>query len=163
MTMSLVISLLTLVLIAGALIWLRRRVNRALDSEEIMAELREEVNGLLREMNQTTERNVALVEDRITRLSELLRRADKSLQLLQREEEKSAVSREVYDNLRLQARRREAERQIDLPESDGSADEVPSLRERVLTLHRQGMAADVIASRVDAPQGEVELIISLHG
>ncbi len=163
MTMSLVVSLLTLVLIAGALLWLRRRVNRALDSEEILAELRDEVNGLLREMNQTTERNVALVEDRITRLSELLRRADKSLQLLQREEEKSAVSREVYDNLRLQARRREAERRIDGPEPDGSADDVPSLKDRVLALHRQGIAADVIAARVDAPQGEVELIISLHG
>lgn len=78
---------------------LRDRVRRATSAAAQMAELREEVSRLVVELNQTTERNVALLEDRISGLSDLLAAADRKIALLQREIEKHDVGVKVYSKL----------------------------------------------------------------
>ena len=78
---------------------LRDRVRRATSVESQIADVREEVSRLLVELNQTTDRNIALIEDRIARLNESLATADKKIGLLRREIEKHDVGSQIYSRL----------------------------------------------------------------
>ncbi len=78
---------------------LRDRVRRVTSVDSQIADVREEVSRLLVELNQTTDRNVALLEDRIARLNESLAVADKKIGLLRREIEKHDVGAQVYSRL----------------------------------------------------------------
>jgi hypothetical protein len=95
--------LITLVLDVGGLllvyVLLRDRVRRATSAEAQIAEIRDEVSRLVVELNQTTDRNIALVEDRIASLNEQLSVADKKIGLLRREIEKHDVGAQVYNRL----------------------------------------------------------------
>jgi hypothetical protein len=152
---------------------MRDRVRRATQAASQIAEIREEVSRILVELNQTTDRNIALIEDRLASLNEQLGVADKKIGLLRRESEKHDVGTQVYSRL-AEARARPAPvppLSVELspmpaaspaPASIAAAGGAPDLHERVMMLHRAGFSASLIASRVGAPLGEVELIISLE-
>src|SRR5208337_3224345 len=95
--------LITLMLDIGGLlliyVLLRDRVRRAASSDAHIAEIRDEVSRLLVELNRTTDRNIALIEDRIASLNELLSSADKKIGLLRRETEKHDVGTQIYSRL----------------------------------------------------------------
>jgi hypothetical protein len=95
--------LITLILDIGGLlliyVLLRDRVRRAASSDAHIAEIRDEVSRLLVELNRTTDRNIALIEDRIGSLNELLSSADKKIGLLRRETEKHDVGTQIYSRL----------------------------------------------------------------
>ncbi len=95
--------LITTILDIGGLLLiyalLRDRVRRAASSDAHVAEIRDEVSRLLVELNRTTDRNIALIEDRIASLNELLSGADKKIGLLRREIEKHDVGTQIYDRL----------------------------------------------------------------
>ena len=207
--------LITLVVDLGGLILvyllLRDRVRRAASAEARIGEIREEVSRLLVELNQATDRNVALMEDRIAVLNDAISTADKKIGLLRRETEKHDVGSRIYSRLaegktprsagmqepgearapraaptprapplavelserpavtgRLEtpaglrgapaAEAEEAEAAAAAP-APGRAGDV---RQRVMMLFRAGFSPSLIASRVGAPVGEVELIISLE-
>ena len=212
---------------------LRDRVRRATTAEAQVAEIRDEMSRLVVDLNNTTDRNIALIEDRIAGLNDLLAAADKKIGLLHREMEKHDVGTKVYGRLvegrqgrgvgpapaaprrpgaagppieagaaappeaeapaapeatvPLPGRPRQRGDRVpepgpgtapeppaplavelsEMPGPRGAAPETaklpaPDLGERVLMLHRAGFAAPLIASRVGAPVGEVELIISLE-
>ena len=229
--------LITLIVDLGGLVLvyllLRDRVRRAASAEARVAEIREEVSRLLVELNQATDRNVALMEDRIGALNEAISTADKKIGLLRRETEKHDVGSRIYSRLaegrpprpdawaeaegregaetraateerppgtapasppvpplavelserpsplvRADARGnaaaaggREAARpasprglQPGSSEPGGSepAARAADVRQRVMMLFRAGFSPSLIASRVGASVGEVELIISLE-
>lgn len=81
-----------------------RRIRRELSGEEVLSAIRDEVQSLIVELNQTTDRNVSLTEERMNRLQTLLREADRKIQLLDREIEKHQVGVDVYERLKSQAR-----------------------------------------------------------
>jgi hypothetical protein len=95
--------LITLVVDFGGLLFvyllLRDRVRRATSVESRMAEVREEVSRLLVELNQATDRNIALMEDKITALNAAISTADKKIGLLRRETEKHDVGSQIYSRL----------------------------------------------------------------
>ena len=95
--------LITLVLDFGGLllvyILLRDRVRRATTSDSQIEEIRAEVSRLLVELNQTTDRNIALLEDKIASLNDALSAADKKIGLLHREIEKHDVGSQIYSRL----------------------------------------------------------------
>ena len=95
--------LITFVVDIGGLlliyVLLRDRVRRATTADSQIAEIRDEVSRLLVELNQVTDRNIALVEERMTALSELLAVADKKLGLLRRESDKHDVGTRIYSRL----------------------------------------------------------------
>jgi hypothetical protein len=95
--------LITVVIDVGGLllvyVLLRDRVRRATSAEAQIGEIREEVSRLVVELNRTTDRNIALVEDRIASLNEQLSVADKKIGLLRREIEKHDVGTQVYNRL----------------------------------------------------------------
>jgi hypothetical protein len=206
--------LITLVVDVGGLIvlyaLLRDRVRRATTAEAQIGEIREEVSRLLVELNQTTDRNILLMEDRIGSLNELLAAADKKIGLLRREIEKHDVGSRIYSRLAQgrpvasavgagtiaaaapkavpQAAATEAavpqaaaapsaatpapplsvelaektDRRSGSPRAEPARDPAQELQQRVLMLHRAGFSASLIAGRVGAPVGEVELIIGLE-
>lgn len=199
---------------------LRDRLRRATTAEAQIADIREEVSSLLVELNQTTDRNIVLMEDRIGSLNDLLSAADKKIGLLHREIEKHDVGAKIYSRLaetrpaaggppaphgspaaaggppaphgspapRAAASRGESVEGAKRPsvgapraehplvvELSERAEEAASsrtdersaagevdVRQRVMMLYRSGFSASLIAGRVGAPLGEVELIISLE-
>src|SRR5208337_2590276 len=95
--------MITLVVDVGGLVLvymlLRDRVRRAASAESRISEIREEVSRLLVELNQATDRNIALMEDKITVLNDAISTADKKIGLLRRETEKHDVGSQIYSRL----------------------------------------------------------------
>ena len=139
---------------------LNRKISKILDSEKILSRVDEEVNSLILELNQTTERNVLLIEDRITKLSQLIKESDKSILLLNKEFNRQKIEPLNYNNL--------SKKRIFIPvedeivKTDTENDENLSDKLRILELFNKGFTSEVIASKTGTSIGEVELIITLH-
>jgi hypothetical protein len=82
-------------------IWflLRSRIRRFLELENLLSGVREEARALIIELNETADRNVSLVEDRMKSLRELLDEVDRRIGLMKRELGTRAVEREIYAKL----------------------------------------------------------------
>ncbi|MBI9103213.1 MAG: hypothetical protein JEY99_12425 [Spirochaetales bacterium] len=85
--MNWILLILGLNIIAVALIYilLRRRIDRAIRSTELLSQIEVEIDNIITELNQTTERNITLVEDKIRTLSLLMEQSDKKIFLINRE------------------------------------------------------------------------------
>ena len=68
-------------------------------TDTIAAKLRREVEEMVRDLNGTTERNIALIENRIASLNELIDKAGKTTGVLRRESEKHDIASQVYTSL----------------------------------------------------------------
>ncbi|MCG8481155.1 MAG: hypothetical protein MI724_18820 [Spirochaetales bacterium] len=180
--------LLNLALLSILVVWLRRLVVRRLAPERILRELHGEIQTLVAEVNQTSDHNISIIEDRIASLRELVHNADRQIEelegLLQRVSE--AAPEEVY-SLPLQTARHEhaepsgeAGRSTDATPSAATreaaavtddhhrtvseeppAEEERDRRTRVAELYEQGLSPELISSHTGVAIGEVELIISL--
>jgi hypothetical protein len=156
-------------------------IDRKSASVAVLDEIRREVGAILTEMNQTTERNIELLEDRISRLQETLDQADRRVSILRRENSRQHSAEKVYSHL---ATPSVPVQPTGVPESasqgggvessgarpDRSEGPTASLeqqpdemtqKERVMVLYRQGIPIERIASRVGTAVSEVELIVSL--
>lgn len=143
---------------------LKKRIARTLAAATVLREVREEVNRILVELNQTTHRNVSLLEDRVASLTELLARADKKIALARREAEKQELAEKLYSELA-------ARRAPSAPPKPGSPPAEPaqapapqSLQEAAadaVRLAQAGLSPALIARRLALSLGEVELILSL--
>lgn len=153
MSLALTVAGVCLLAIYSVYFLLNRRISRVLDSDKLLEKVDEEISGLILDMNQTAERNILLIEDRINSLSNLIREADRAVLLLSRELEKKKEEPVVYSHL---ARSRKVVREPAEP------DENLSDKNRILDLHNQGLASHIIATRTGTSIGEVELIISLN-
>ena len=134
---------------------LRKKIARTLASATVLREVREEVNRILVELNQTTHRNVTLLEDRISSLTELLGKADKKIALVRREAEKQDLAGRLYSELA--GRQQEAAGARQEPVQPQAADrQIEAVR-----LAQGGLSPSLIARRLGLTPGEVELILSL--
>ncbi len=188
---SIVISIVVTLLICLLffLFW-RRSVRRELRTDAVTGKFRREIDALIADMNGTTERNVALIEDSLQKAQLLIEQAERAAMNLRQETEKRDLSRDVYSSLaRSQAaetvvdwkgsgRSREYQREIDAAvpgTAQASAENKPdnaetasetfanmSNKDKVLVQYRRGESSDTIASALGLSRGEVELIISLH-
>ncbi|MBF9016177.1 MULTISPECIES: hypothetical protein [unclassified Oceanispirochaeta] len=180
--MTTVFTGILLILMAGGFIYLKLKVDKVVSGEEWIRKIRDEIDQLILEMNQTAERNVALLENRVKVLQDLLDEADKKLQIMQKETEKSDLSRQVYSHLKKQTvltPPKESENdtpglfddiKLDSAPTTGSSDTEKSekeedsrpLKERVMDLYEQGFGAELISQRLGASISEVDLIINLR-
>ena len=149
---------------------LKKKIARTLASATVLREVREEVNRILVELNQTTHRNVTLLEDRIASLAELLARADKKIALAHREAEKQELAEKLYTELAARRGQKPAAPEPGLPEAatapgpDEPAQAPQSLQDaaaEAVRLAQAGLSPALIARRLALPLGEVELILSL--
>lgn len=148
-------------------IFFKRTIDRSLSTTEILDSVRDEVQHLIVELNQASDRNVGLIEDKIDRLQKLLSEADRKIVVLNRELDKHSVTTKLYDQLRKSAAIENPIQKNRLPkpaiEESAVSEESKSRSnvQEVLDLHRQGFTAGIIATKIGSSVGEVELIISL--
>jgi hypothetical protein len=124
---------------------------------KVLLELESEVNDLILEMNQTTDRNINILEEKIRALSKILNDADKRIKILGTETGKIKAETTVYSRAGLID---EKKLDSDVPLKKKQAVET-NKRDRIIELHNNGFTSSVIASRVGLTVGEIELIISL--
>jgi len=178
--MTAVFAAIILVLMGGGFLYLKVRVDRVVSGEEWIHKIRDEIDQLVLEMNQTAERNVALLENRIKALQALLTEADKKITVLQKESEKSDMSRQVYTHLKKQSvtvppvHHKEPAGKPDLPlfdqietppsppkEHNAEPAKNRSLKDRVMELYSQGFSSEIISQKLGASISEIDLIINL--
>jgi len=160
------------------LFFYRRRIRRKLETETIIKKLKAEIGEMVTALNGTTERNIALLENKIQIVNDLIQKAGNAAGALKREQEKHEHVTHVYNSL---ARSRPLTLDVEespvpdsvpdtgTDEAEGFTAEQPvvdfeslSIRDKALVLHRKGESPDSIASSLDMSRGEIELIISLH-
>jgi len=113
---------------------LRRAAARRMNDPDTVSELRAEVAALVTEMNAATERNVALLEDGVGRLQDLLARVDDVTQA------SAGCAR---------------------PPAERPARAPADRRAEVLRLRRMGMSSAAIVDHLATSPAEVELIVNL--
>jgi hypothetical protein len=98
------LALLALDLAGLVFLWflLRARIRRYLELENLLGGVREEARALVTELNETADRNVSLVEDRIVALRSLLDEVDRRMGIARRELESREAERLVFERLRRQ-------------------------------------------------------------
>jgi len=162
---------------------LRGRIHQELNATTLLKDVQDEVDGMVKELNLSAERNIGLLESRIEEMEGVLAQADQKLVLLAREAERREKSTAVYSQLRRPA---VAESVEPPPESEPESEPVASLpvqppvveptriiplpdpvrprslKDRVLSLRDQGGDIAAIAMATGATRAEVELILSLN-
>lgn len=172
-----ILIIVNVLLVFLVFFYFRRKFQNLVKSDSLLSQVREEIQELLVEMNQTTERNLSLTEERIRRLTDLLEKADKTIVLLNRETKKTERVERTYTGIKPKtlvhtpeetreedARNvtgRTAEKSVSVKAGGDEKEQQKSSRERVLELNRQGISPGSIASKLGKTIGEVELIISL--
>lgn len=175
--MTTVFAGILFILMAAGFIYLKLKVDKVISGEEWIRKIRDEIDELILEMNQTAERNVALLENRVKVLQGLLDEADRKLVIMQKETEKSDLSRQVYTHLKKQS----VVPKLSEGEPPGLFDEIAlepvkneddrgsveagdsrSLKDKVMDLYEQGFGAELISQRLGASISEVDLIINLR-
>jgi hypothetical protein len=117
--------LLAAIEVAGLFaIWflIRAKVRRYLELENLLAGVRDEARALVLELNETADRNVSLVEDRMVALRDLLGDVDRRIGVERRELEARDAERDVYAKLN---RRRPIVPSPDRPTGPEQAPQVP--------------------------------------
>jgi hypothetical protein len=180
---------LNLAVLIGMGIFFHKRIENRMKPDQLIGRLREEVNGVVAELNQATDRNISVLEDRLEAINKALERADRAVKVLQRESERregaglgsgggGGADQERpwrYNDILQRAAAKpppstgvlqaqvEPSQQETKPTAEGADPNgrSPSKKERILDLHRKGIASNIIAGRVGSTVGEVELVISL--
>lgn len=151
MTQIIVSLLLNVIFCTIVYLVLKRKFEREMNPDTVLRQIRNEVNELIIELNQTTERNVSLIEERINQLNRSIEESDKRITLLKKEAEQREDSEKVYSHLNPR---------IIVKDQQPLKKELTK-REQVLDLYGKGIDPKIIASKLDVTIGEIELIVSL--
>lgn len=192
---SLMVSIGSSIILAGLVyILLVKKMHKERSSATITEQVRAEIDRMIVDLNQTADRNIGLIEQRIKSLGGLIKEADHRISLLQKHADNLSRNTDTYSRIRpnsITTPRAESSLKTekstgpstasDRSEETGGSGQLPrtkapdntagadsrteaggqSKRERVISLHKQGISPDIIASRVDSTVAEVELIISM--
>ncbi len=181
---SIMVSIGSSIILAGVVyILLVKKMHKERSSAAITEQVRAEIDRMIVDLNQTADRNIGLIEQRLKSLGDLVKEADHRISLLQKQADNLSKSVDTYSRLRpgnlTNASSASSSKSAVVPDNPRSQPEsIPpkkseesdepaegaggqSKRERVINLYRQGISADIIASRVDSTVAEVELIISM--
>jgi hypothetical protein len=177
-----------LVLWGFAFLYLRSYIKRRTAAAYILGEYSSEVNRLIAEIDAAADRDLTLLEDKISALRKLLDEADKRIRLQKNELEKQNAQEAAFAALgrRYVAKAETAPSLEPAPEAaakpqaekapDAEATppralfirsslqikpKDPPFAEQVLDLYRNGFSADLIAAKLGSTVAEVELVINL--
>jgi len=174
MTSILIIAALQILVSVFLILWTRAGVRRFLGSDEEIDRVRREISALIIELDSSADRNVTVLEDRLSALKDLLAEADKRISVLGQERTRRLPDDTVYDRLG----RATEPRQAPVAESrqDPIAEPlVPFIRfsekplpieepfaDKVVSLARRGFSSDIIAARLGVTMTEVDLVLSME-
>jgi len=99
MTQFSILLALNLVALTIMFFYIKGKVRKTLEFDGLVDKLRAEVGELVRDLNQTTDRNITLFEDAIQALKEASTEADRKAVVLKRETERRSTESAVYDRL----------------------------------------------------------------
>ncbi len=170
--MDLVIAVLVVVAVQLVMfLYMRGRIHQELNATSLLKDVQDEVDGMVRELNLSAERNIGLLEARIDELEGLLAQADQKVILLSRELERREKTAETYSQLKrpvVESEPVEAPELASQPVVEWKSVSVPepvaprTLKERVLALRDQDLDLGSIVTATGATRAEVELILSLN-
>lgn len=148
---------------------LRRRLDRALASTELLRQVESEIDAVITALNQTTERNINLLEEKIHGLKGLIGKADHRLSLMSKQLDQGLRKGPiVYARPSQLTGKKASPPNEDNPGASSleaapkkSKEDLLPRRIQALNWHRQGVEKTVIASRLGITRGEVDLIVSL--
>ncbi len=188
MIFYIVVILINIMLVSVIYIFLRRRIDNLTDTGKMSGEIARELDTILAEINQATDRNVLIIEDKIHELEQVIATAEQRISLLKKDlkpAESVPVAQPVSELIPKQAAESivteiPEKQQTDLtynhlnrmntmsglvtplkvPEKvlETEVDE----KARVIELYRSGLEAAVISASMGLNMGEIELIISLY-
>jgi hypothetical protein len=162
---AVIISLmLTALCLAVFYIIFKNRLSISASQKKALEHIEGEVRSLVIEMNNTTDRNIALIEDRINELKTLIDQADKRITVLKKEhlkenenklpeQQKVTAAKNNYSDIK--------RNEPDIPLNIMSIPKKKTFKQEVLELHNKGFEPKIISQKMEANIGEVELIISL--
>lgn len=93
----LIFGAVMIAIMVAMFLFLSRRIHRQYNAKEFLDEVQREVNVMVTELNQTTERNIQLIEDRMQKLNTLMKEADRRILLANQELSKKDIS--TYEHL----------------------------------------------------------------
>jgi len=157
-------------------------IKRRTAAEELLAEYRDEVYRLIADIDNATDRDSRLVEDRIKNLKALLDDTDKRIAVYLRELDRSRTGEALYASLgrgiRAALNTPQATATMSAPEKQPTAVETPQapsaetvpkapskrqIRDQIAGLAGQGLSPAEIASRLNLSLSEVDLALNLPG
>lgn len=145
---------------------IKHKISNRIDNKKFLKEVNEEIALLIAQINETSDRNVLLVENRLERLNTLLAQSDKKIIQLKELSSVPVTKVELTDDVIDSSVIVKEEVVVEVTEEESTVVEIEdhpdlSRKDRILLLHKQGISPSVIASQTKATIGEVELIISL--
>lgn len=190
MILNIVFFLINILILAVIYIILRRRLDKLSDPQRMTDSLTGDLDIILSEINQATERNILVIEDKVSELEEIIEIAEKRITLLRKAAaaeimpkmkppaEPAAVSPSpepesgrqlafeiptaelTYSHLNKLNTMSDMVTSMSVPEKNNA--ESGDMKEKIISLHRNGIDSAIIASNVGINRGEVELIIALY-
>jgi len=174
MTSILIIAVLQILVSVFLILWTRASVRRFLGSDEELDRVRREIGALIIELDSSADRNVTVLEDRLSALKELLAEADKRIAVLGQERTRRQPDDTVYDRLGRTTESRQVQSTESRP-TPSTEPLVPFIRfsekplpieepfaDKVVSLARRGFSSDIIAARLGVTMTEVDLVLSME-
>ncbi len=190
MILNIVFFLINILILAVIYIFLRLRIDKLANPDNISKKLAGDLDIILSEINQATERNILIIEDKITELEALIETADKRITLLKKKSDDKVMPAVIKDDSAASDKPRaeiepEQGTQLEfdkneltyshlnklnimsgmvtpLTVSEKQSEDSDNVKERVIELYRNGFDTSIISANVGINRGEVELIISLY-
>ena len=183
MFFNILLILINILVLAVIYIILRRRIDTLTDTERYSQSLTGELDLILSEINQATERNILVIEDKINELEQIIETAEQRIKLLKKSlkqnnhensTETAGKSAKAAEDVQLEFSGTEltynhlnrmtkmSKMVTPLIVEDRSDEKSESVKDRVIEHYKSGIDSNIIASSTGINRGEVELIISLY-
>jgi hypothetical protein len=160
MTLSFIISAGCLLFCVFAFFYFRGHIEKRTSFEGILKDVRVEVNQLLQRIDEITDKDITLIEEREKGLKSLLEEIDRRMASLNRELARRENAEKAYRKLgsfpRTETPKPPPPEAAPAPKVESSKDD--QLRELV----RSGFSPQVIASRLGMSISEAELAVALQ-
>jgi hypothetical protein len=152
-----------------AFLYFRSYIKKRTGREAMLSEIREEVNRILARIDEITEQDVSLFEEKEKSLRGLLEETDKRIKVYTRDLERSLSSEKAYRELGKAMRFSVGKEETPLKDLPKEAPlearpEKPvrdSLNEQIRELARSGLSAKIIASTLGISISEAEMAVAL--
>ena len=159
MTGAVVLSIGCLLFCFSAFLYFRSYIRKQTSFDGILKDVREEVNRLLQRIDEITEKDISLIEDREKALRTFLDETDRRIAVLNRELSRRENAEEAYRKL---GRFPVVEIAKPLPPEPAAPSANQSQEDQLRDLARSGFSPQVIASRLGISISEAELGVALQ-
>ena len=159
-----------------AFLYLKNFVRRRTSLDYILGHLQEEVNQLEADIDQKTEQDLLLLEEKISALRDICAEAEKRIIVYNNELDKREKETKTFTRInkaplseRIEVARQEpppAEKPVQQQISFSKEPlkiKKPPIKDRIAELHKAGVSQELIAKKLGLKKGEIDLYFNLAG